>query len=364
MSPATQSIRHAAGSLLVVGLSGTELTGLEGAWLRLVRPSGIILFRRNITDARQTNELLSAATTYCSSAAMRCVDIEGGTVDRLRDAVAPMPSAHAVAQTEKPSLMRRHGMLIASECLAFGFNATLAPVLDLALPASEAVMGTRSPASTPTATVRYAREFLAGLASKGVIGCGKHFPGLGGGTSDSHLETPAIQRSWHDLWREDLVHYRELAKELPMIMVTHAAYPETGSGGLPATASHFWVTKILQQRIGYKGLIFSDDMEMGGILKFQPIEEAAISALRAGIHILEICHSPELILRCYESLIREAERSIAFRRVLLERAATAAQLRRARFGAPTTRAFSNAQLAALREKVLLFSDNVRPGFRQ
>jgi beta-N-acetylhexosaminidase len=178
------------------------------------------------------------------------------------------------------------------------------------------------------------------------------------------LETPAIQRSWHDLWREDLVPYRELAKELPMIMVTHAAYPETGSGGLPATASHFWVTKILQQRIGYKGLIFSDDMEMGGILKFQPIEEAAISALRAGIHILEICHSPELILRCYESLIREAERSIAFRRVLLERAATAAQLRRARFGAPTTRAFSNAQLAALREKVLLFSDNVRPGFRQ
>jgi beta-N-acetylhexosaminidase len=358
MTAASGSIRRAAGSLLVVGLSGTELTGLERAWLKLVRPSGIILFRRNIAEVAQTHTLLVESTGYCDNFNLRCVDIEGGTVDRLRDAVAPMPSAQAVAKTGKPALMRRHGELIAKEVLAFGFNTTLAPVLDLALPASAAVMGTRVVALNPLDVVVYAREFLAGLAAHGAVGCGKHFPGLGGGTLDSHLETPTIERSWGELWREDLVPYRQLAAELPMVMVNHAAYPETHGGGRPATASAFWITTVLQKRIGCRGLIFSDDMEMGGILKFASMEEAAILAVRAGIHLMEICHSPELILRGYEALIAEAERSVTFRKLLLERAAVSGRLRKARFGQPVSRTFSTAQLAALQDKVRIFAAGV------
>src|ERR1700722_14319513 len=102
-----------------------------------------------------------------------------------------------------------------------------------------------------------------------------------------------------------------------MIMVNDATYPETRSKDQPATASSYWVTSILRNKLGYRGLMFSDDMEMGGILKYAPMEEAAILAIRAGNHLLEICHSPELILRCYESLIHEAERSVSFRRLLL-----------------------------------------------
>src|SRR5882762_7235030 len=104
----TLNIRQAAGSLLVVGLSGAELTGLERAWLKLIRPAGLILFRRNIADVTQTRALLAESITYCDAASLRCVDIEGGTVDRLRDAVARMPSAQTVAQTGKLALMRRH----------------------------------------------------------------------------------------------------------------------------------------------------------------------------------------------------------------------------------------------------------------
>ncbi|MGC2614465.1 MAG: hypothetical protein WA354_10585, partial [Terracidiphilus sp.] len=89
------TVRHAAGSLLVVGLGGTELTGLERAWLRLVRPGGIILFKRNVTDAQQTRDLLEEATGFCCAKAARCVDVEGGTVNRLRDALAPIASAQA-----------------------------------------------------------------------------------------------------------------------------------------------------------------------------------------------------------------------------------------------------------------------------
>ena len=235
----TTKVRHAAGSLLVVGVGGTELTGLERAWLKLVQPAGVILFRRNIAGARQTRALLREATALCSAHSFRCVDVEGGTVDRLRDALAPLPSAQAVAmraaQTQNSKLMRDHGELVARAVKAFGFNTTLAPVLDLARPASAAVMGTRCASPTAAGVVHYARSFLAGLAAHGVAGCGKHFPGLGGGTRDSHMETPAIRRSWRDLWREDMVPYRELYGELPMIMVNHAGYPDTPGKERPAT---------------------------------------------------------------------------------------------------------------------------------
>jgi beta-N-acetylhexosaminidase len=118
------------------------------------------------------------------------------------------------------------------------------------------------------------------------------------------------------------------------------------------------VTAILLRKIGYQGLVFTDDMEMGGILKYAPMEEAAIFAIHAGIHLIEICHSPELILRGYESLIHEAERSAAFRKLLLERATVSRRLRRARFSKPLSRALSSAQLAALREAISRFRQEV------
>jgi beta-N-acetylhexosaminidase len=357
----TMTIRQAAGSLLVVGLSGTELTSMERAWLKLIKPAGIILFRRNIVDAWQARALLAESTAYCDAANLRCVDIEGGTVDRLRDAVAPMPSAQAVARTGKLALMRRQGELIAREAAAFGFNCTLAPVLDLALPISASVMGTRAVAPNPVDVVTYARAFLAGLAKHGVVGCGKHFPGLSGGNLDSHLTTLEIDRAWPQLWSKDLVPYQALATELSMIMINHAIYPSTRSGHHPATVSAYWIDAILKKRIGYRGLIISDDMEMGGILKFIPIEEAAVAAIRAGIHLLEICKSPELILGCYEALVREGERSAAFRKILLTRAGGGRRLRLSRFNQPVSRALSGAQFVSLRERIVEFGAVVAGG---
>src|SRR5258708_24385621 len=235
----TANLRRAVGSVLVVGLSGMELAGLERAWLRVVRPAGVILFRRNIAEAEQTRRLQSEATGLCSVHALRCVDVEGGTVDRLRDALAPTPSAQPVAQPMRssgdPGLARELGELIGQGVSAFGFNVTLAPVLDLALLESAAVMGSRTTAGTAEEVVAFARQFFAGLRAHGVAGCGKHFPGLGGGTLDSHAETPQIRRNSEDLWRDDLAPYTALRAEMPMMMVNHAAYPETPGEDLPAT---------------------------------------------------------------------------------------------------------------------------------
>ena len=359
----TANLRRAAGSLLVVGLGGAELMGLERAWLKLVRPAGIILFRRNIADARQTRGLLAEATDLCAPHALRCVDLEGGTVDRLRDALAPMPSAQAVARattaTGKNALTKEHGELVGRAVKAFGFNTTLAPVLDLALPISAPVMGTRVSASTPAGVVQYARGLLGGLSAQGVVGCGKHFPGLGSGALDSHLYTPIIQRTLYELWDQDLAPYRALRDELPMVMVNHAVYPETREKKHPASVSRYWIASVLRRRIGYRGIIFSDDLEMGGILKFMPIEEAVLGALRAGTDLLEICHSPELILRAYEALLAESERSTAFRAVLLKRAARTSRKRARLFAGGVAPPLSAAQFQALRTKILRFSDTIR-----
>jgi beta-N-acetylhexosaminidase len=352
----TTNLRHAAGSLLVVGLSGTELTALERAWLKLVRPAGTILFRRNIADAAQTRALLQEAMTFTAPHSLRCVDLEGGTVDRLRDALAPMPSAQAVAQTGKTARMQEHGELVARAVKAFGFNVTLAPVLDLALPVSAKVMGTRAAAPTAEGVVTYARNFLAGLAAHKVAGCGKHFPGLGGGTLDSHLATPAIDRTFRTLAREDLIPYRELRHELPMAMVNHAAYPRTLSKECPASVSPYWITTVLRKRLGYRGIVFSDDLEMGGILNYCSIEEAVIAAVRAGMSLMEICHSPELILRAYEALMAESERSAAFRTLLLARAKETARLRAKLFSSELSPALPGRQFDALRKRIQRFGE--------
>ena len=356
------SLRSAAGSLFVVGLGGTELTSLERTWLRLVRPAGIILFRRNIADAEQTRALLDEATGLGAEHALRCVDVEGGTVDRLRDALAPMPSSQAVARvasnSNRPQTAHEHGVLVGQAVRAFGFNTTLAPVLDLGLPDSAEVMGTRAAAATAQGVVDYARAFLGSLAAQRIAGCGKHFPGLGGGTRDSHLETPAIERSARELWREDLEPYRALRNELPMVMVNHAAYPHTPGKATPASVSPYWITNVLRRKIGYRGLVFSDDLEMGGILKFMSMEEAVVAAVRAGMDLMEICHSPDLILRGYEALLTEGERSRCFADLVLARARRTARLRAKLFSCGSPRPLTVKQFEALRARILRFSEKI------
>lgn len=362
----SSNLRHAVGSLLVVGLSGTELTSLERAWLRLLRPAGVILFRRNIKDAEQTRTLLDEATGLCTRHSVRYVDVEGGTVNRLRDALAPLPSAQAVgtAARQKPALARQFGELVARAVRAFGFNTTLAPVVDLALPESAEVMGTRSVAPDPAHVIEFAREFMTGVAAQGVIACGKHFPGLGGAASDTHFVTPEIKRTWEQLWTEDLAPYRELHKQMPIVMTNHAAYPHTPGKNMPASASRFWITTILRHRIGYRGIILSDDLEMGGILKFLPVDEAAVEAVRAGSDLLEICHSAELILRTYEALLTAAEKSAAFRTLLLARAQESARKRARLYAGKIPPALTAKQFEKLRSDAARFRDVVTAAVTQ
>src|SRR5277367_575002 len=122
------TLRQQVGQLIIAGLEGPELTSIERAWLKLIRPGGVILFRRNIEEPGQTVQLLREATEMTDAPSFRCVDLEGGLVDRLRDLVAPMASPVAVYATGKPALFKKHGQLIAREARSLGFNTVFAPV--------------------------------------------------------------------------------------------------------------------------------------------------------------------------------------------------------------------------------------------
>ena len=139
----------------------------------------------------------------------------------------------------------------------------------------------------------YAREFLRGLGDAGVLGCGKHFPGLGEATLDTHRELPSVDKPLRKMWTEDLLPYRALRRELPMVMVSHAAFPAVTKYRTPASLSKKWIADILRKKIGYCGLICSDDLEMGGVLAAAPIEEAMIGHIRAGGDLGLICHQEE-----------------------------------------------------------------------
>lgn len=303
------------GQLLIVGFDGLEMSPQLSSLLTELQPSGVILFARNITSPEQTYQLLKDCQACVYTPLFTCVDLEGGRVDRFRNVIGPAPSAADVFGTGDRKLYRKHGKVIGESCRALGFNTDFAPVVDLALEASRTVMSSRAVSADPKQVVIYAREFLAGLQSAGVIGAAKHFPGLGEANLDTHHELPSVQKSWKKLWEEDIYPYRAMRRELPMVLVGHANYSAVTRDGSPASLSKKWITEVLRKKIGYRGLIVSDDLEMGGVLKAASIEQAAAQHIRAGGDLCLICHHEEYVRRSYEALVKTAEqdRSLARR---------------------------------------------------
>jgi beta-N-acetylhexosaminidase len=308
------------GQLLIVGFDGAEMTHHLSSLLTRLQPAGVILFARNIKSPQQTWRLLRDCQKCVSTPLFTCVDLEGGNVDRFRDVLGPTPAAAEVFATGDRKLFRRHGQVIGENCRALGFNVDFAPVLDLAFEASRSVLSSRAVSANPRETAAYAREFLAGLRAAGVLGCGKHFPGLGEGTLDSHHELPVIEKPLKRLWPEDLLPYRKLRAQMPLVMISHAAYPMVTHDRTPASLSKVWITDILRKRIGYRNLIVSDDLEMGGVLSAAPVGKAAVEHIRAGGDLCLICHRSDHVSQAYDALVEATERDPKFARRVEESA--------------------------------------------
>jgi beta-N-acetylhexosaminidase len=265
--------------LFGVGISGPELTPSEREILDRHPPRGVILFRRNIETPEQTSRLVAELS---ARGLLVFLDQEGGPVDRLRDLLGPSISFREAAAR---GLARRAGELAGESCARFGFAVDLAPVVDRRIEgASAEVLRDRCAGEDPAAVARAAREFLRGLHSRGVGGCLKHFPGLGRAALDTHLALPKLPENATERAR-DLEPFRRLAGGARAVMISHAA----GRDGVPASLSGKVGRRLLRGRLRFRGVAFSDDLEMGALAAFGDLPRRALLAGRAGCDLIFVC---------------------------------------------------------------------------
>jgi len=286
------------GRLFGVGIAGVELTPAERSILDRHPPRGVILFRRNLESARQTLQLTSELSRR---GLLLFLDQEGGPVDRLRDLVGPSISFRQAAER---GLAFEAGALAGEACRRMGFDVDLAPVVDRRIEgASALVLADRCAAGSPGEVSRAARAFLRGLHSRGVGGCVKHFPGLGRARLDTHRALPAVPSDRKELER-DLEPFRRTSRLARAVMVSHLA----GRDGKPASLSAAVASRMLRNRVGFSGAVFSDDLEMGALAAFGDLPERAAAASLAGCDLLFVCSRVEAYPDCVAAVEREVPR--------------------------------------------------------
>ena len=189
----------------------------------------------------------------------------------------------------------------------------------------------------------------------------QHFPGLGEGKLDSHHELPVIDKPLKKLWSEDLVPYRTLRRQLPFVMISHAAYPQVTCERTPASLSKIWITDILRKRIGYRNLIVSDDLEMGGVQAAASVGEAAVEFIRAGGDLCLVCHREDHVTNAFEELVKFVERDRRFARRAGEaqRRVLAFKRKNADRSVRATRAPSETTIKNLSRALWEFGEQVR-----
>ncbi len=274
------------GGVLFLGIEGKALAPEETRLLRQVKPAGIVLVTRNIESEDQLRSLITELRTAAPQAIF-CLDAEGGRVDRLRNVVAPAPAAADLARCS-PALARRAGSAIGAALRRFGFDLDFAPVVDLDHGGTGNALDGRTFGTTPRQVTTRARAFNDGLHAAGIGSCLKHFPGLGRATADTHLRGASIAASEGELAR-DLTPFTELLKAADSMMVSHATYPGWDSAKLPASLNPAISKALVRGRVGFKGTLLSDDLEMGALAEFGSLPELGALALVAGCDGLLYC---------------------------------------------------------------------------
>jgi beta-N-acetylhexosaminidase len=312
------------GQFLFIGLPGTELDADTRALIEEVKPGGIIVFGRNVAGPEQLRSLLDGVRELLQTPPLVGIDQEGGLVDRLRRIFTPMPSARTIRQHGDLAAARALGRITGEVLRMLGFNINFAPVMSIMTEDRDLLSNglySRSFGRSPGEVLGYTTVYMRGLQGTGMLGCLKHFPGIGAGEVDSHEEMPVVQLSHDDLIAQDLAPYIELFQRrddrVRCVMVSHGGFPnidirEAVTGGLlePASLNYNIVTKLLREELGYKHLVVTDDLEMGAISRHCEIEDAAVRASLAGEDMLLICATPDKIRRGYQGLLDAAKRGM------------------------------------------------------
>ena len=295
------------GDLFMLGFTDENFPFVEN-WAREEGLGGVILFTRNLGTPLAVAALTDRLRRLTPELPpLIAVDQEGGRVARLADPFTRWPPARALGVIGSDDLAFQVGRAMGAELAGAGFTMDMAPVLDVDTNAANPIIGDRSFGGDPALVGRLGGAFARGLTEAGILPVGKHFPGHGDTSADSHLTLPVVPHGRDRLLSVEVAPFRAAAPHLPALMTAHVLYPALDAEH-PATLSASILTDLLRREIGYDGLAISDDMEMAGIAARWPAGEAACRFLRAGGDLLLICHRPDVQREAIEAVRRAAAR--------------------------------------------------------
>ena len=277
---------------LMIDIQGTSLSYADIELINNNQVGGLILFERNFHSKEQIFDLCSEIKGIKRNILIS-VDQEGGRVQRFKSGFTKLPSMQVLSNyaasnsNSNINIFKEVGWLMAAELIAVGIDISFAPVLDVDRNTSS-IIGNRSFSDIPSNVSSIAKEFISGMNEAGMQATGKHFPGHGGIFEDSHLLQPQDKRTLDELIKRDLIPFMDLKDDIGGIMCAHILFPEVDA--LSAGFSPFWIKEILRNRIGFKGVVFSDDLTMKGAGEYSYAERVNLS-LSAGCDMVLICNS-------------------------------------------------------------------------
>lgn len=281
---------------LILDPVGAALTDDDRKRLTHPAAGGVILFARNFESCEQLHALTTEIERLREPALLVCVDHEGGRVQRFRNGFTLLPPMRELGRLwdrdRNAGLQAAHavGYVMAAELAAHGVDFSFAPVLDLDF-GSSSVIGDRALHFDPIAVGSLAARLIEGLQQGGVTAVGKHFPGHGYAALDSHIEMPRDERPLAEILRKDILPYRTaMAAGLAGVMPAHVIYSQVDPE--PAGYSRFWLQRMLREKLGFPGVVFSDDLSMAGASVAGGVAERARAALAAGCDMVLLCNDP------------------------------------------------------------------------
>lgn len=286
-----------SGGAVLIGIPGPELDATSREWLQHPAVGGVVLFSRNFVDREQLIALVEAIRGATAPRPLVCIDQEGGRVQRLTgEGFTRLPPLgvlgrlHAGDPVKALDMAYRHGRVMAMEMLACGIDLSFAPVLDL--DRGSRVIGDRAFSASPAVVAELGRSYLAGMHDAGMRTTGKHFPGHGSVEADSHTDDVCDPRPLAAIEAEDLEPFRALQDRLDALMIAHVVYPAVDPR--PAGYSPAWLRDILRDRLGYRGVVVSDDLGMHAARVAGGLPERTAACLEAGCDLVLVCHPAEV----------------------------------------------------------------------
>jgi len=325
--------KSAFASPLWVGFEGKSLPAELSRWLAGGQVGGVVLFSRNIESPAQVLDLcreVRSAAGRGNPLPLIAVDQEGGRVARLKDPpFTGFPPARACSLFGRGDggMAEAVGAATAAELRAVGIDVNFAPVLDVDSNPRNPVIGDRAFSEDPRAAAAFGIAFAKGSLSRGILPVGKHFPGHGDTSADSHFELPVVRTRRETLLRRELLPFRRAARAaIPALMTAHVMYPALDRA-MPATLSRKILHELLRGRLRFRGTVFSDALEMKAIADRYGIGEAAVLAVTAGCDVVLVCRGKSAQAETIDRLSREAIDRPAFRRAVEESAIRSGRLR-------------------------------------